>query len=102
MSSSLSVRARIVLCLTTLVSAHIPRFPDFQADIAAIEGIETVAMTTNGIKLPRMLPRLREAGLNLLNISLDTLVPAKFEFITRRLGMLQWGMWADVGRGRCG
>jgi cyclic pyranopterin phosphate synthase len=43
-------------------------------------------MTTNGIVLGKKLPALREAGLTHLNISLDTLVPAKFSFMTRRLG----------------
>ena len=51
-----------------------------------LEGLETLAMTTNGILLARKLPALKEAGLDLLNVSLDTLVPAKFEFITRRKG----------------
>ncbi|XP_019631081.1 PREDICTED: molybdenum cofactor biosynthesis protein 1-like isoform X1 [Branchiostoma belcheri] len=49
-------------------------------------GLETIAMTTNALTLKRKLPQLHKAGLNLLNISLDTLVPAKFEFITRRKG----------------
>ncbi|XP_066280255.1 molybdenum cofactor biosynthesis protein 1-like [Branchiostoma lanceolatum] len=49
-------------------------------------GLETIAMTTNALTLKRKLPQLHEAGLNLLNISLDTLVPAKFQFITRRKG----------------
>ena len=53
-----------------------------------MEGLETLAMTTNGITLARKLPQLKKAGLNLLNISLDTLVPQKFEFITRRKGMI--------------
>ena len=34
----------------------------------------------------RKLPRLKEAGLDAINISLDTLVAPKFEFITRRKG----------------
>lgn len=55
-------------------------------ELGRIEGLDTLAMTTNGITLSRKLPRLRDAGLNLLNISLDTLVPQKFEFITRRKG----------------
>ena len=49
-------------------------------------GLQTIAMTTNGVTLARKLPALKEAGLNILNISLDTLIPAKFEFITRRKG----------------
>ena len=46
--------------------------------------LQDIAMTTNGVTLSRVLPDLQKAGLNLLNISLDTLVPEKFEFITRR------------------
>ena len=49
-------------------------------------GLKTIAMTTNGIALKRVLPKLQDAGLDQLNISLDTLVPAKFEFVTRRKG----------------
>ena len=49
-------------------------------------GLDTVAMTTNGITLEKNLAALHDAGLDLLNISLDTLVAAKFEFITRRRG----------------
>lgn len=51
-----------------------------------MEGLKTIAVTTNGMNLARLLPKLKEAGLDLLNISLDTLVPAKFEFIVRRKG----------------
>ena len=43
-----------------------------------------IGMTTNGTLLKRKLPQLKEAGLTHLNISLDSLVPAKNEFITRR------------------
>lgn len=49
-------------------------------------GLEAIAMSTNGITLAKKLPALKEAGLDLINISLDTLIPAKFEFITRRKG----------------
>ena len=41
-------------------------------------------MTTNGLTLARRLPELQAAGLDALNISLDTLVPDKFQFISRR------------------
>ncbi|CAG8588669.1 3323_t:CDS:2 [Ambispora leptoticha] len=50
-------------------------------------GLETIAITSNGIALKRKLPQLVENGLNLLNISLDTLDPFKFELITRRKGL---------------
>ncbi|XP_032218351.1 molybdenum cofactor biosynthesis protein 1 isoform X2 [Nematostella vectensis] len=55
-------------------------------ELGSIEGLQDLGMTTNGITLARKLPHLQRAGLNLLNISLDTLVPQKFEFITRRKG----------------
>ncbi|KAI9145811.1 hypothetical protein BKA69DRAFT_1108612 [Paraphysoderma sedebokerense] len=49
-------------------------------------GLRTIALTTNGISLLRKLPSLYSAGLNSINISLDTLIPAKYELITRRSG----------------
>lgn len=49
-------------------------------------GLQSIAITTNGIVLARKLEPLRKAGLDQINISLDTLVPAKFEFVTRRKG----------------
>ncbi|CAB4432076.1 unnamed protein product [Rhizophagus irregularis] len=51
------------------------------------QGLQTIAMTSNGIALKRKLPKLVENGLNLLNISLDTLNPYKFELISRRKGL---------------
>ncbi|KAL1831797.1 GTP 3',8-cyclase, mitochondrial isoform X1 [Daucus carota subsp. sativus] len=54
--------------------------------LSNLEGLKTLAMTTNGITLSKKLPKLKEYGLNLVNISLDTLIPAKFEFMTRRRG----------------
>lgn len=50
------------------------------------QGLQNIGITTNGITLARKLPDLKKAGLDQLNISLDTLVPAKFEFIARRKG----------------
>lgn len=51
--------------------------------IAAVDGIEEIALTTNGVFLPQMAKPLKEAGLNRVNISLDTLDPEKFSKITR-------------------
>ena len=46
-------------------------------------GIENVSMTTNGVLLPEMAADLKAAGLSRVNISLDTLDPEQFTFITR-------------------
>ena len=49
-----------------------------------MQGLEQVAMTSNGMILHRMLPQLTQAGLTHLNLSLDTLRPDRFEQMTRR------------------
>ncbi|KAJ1935486.1 GTP 3',8-cyclase, mitochondrial, partial [Linderina pennispora] len=49
-------------------------------------GLKKIAITTNGIALRRKLPLLRKAGLDGLNISIDTRDPRKFELFTRRKG----------------
>lgn len=43
-----------------------------------------LTLTTNGTRLDEFLPVLKEAGITSVNISLDTLLPEKFQFITRR------------------
>lgn len=51
--------------------------------IRAIGGIETISMTTNGLLLKGRVAAARAAGLDSLNISLDTLDPQRYERITR-------------------
>lgn len=51
--------------------------------IHAIPGIEDISLTTNGLLLERMAGELRAAGLDRINVSLDTLQPEKFARITR-------------------
>ena len=48
-----------------------------------LEGIKDISLTTNGQLLKGMAKDLKEAGLNRVNISLDTLDPEKFAEITR-------------------
>lgn len=55
---------------------------------AAVEGIEEVCLTTNGVLLPQLAVPLKEAGVKRLNISLDTLNPEKYTYITR-IGTLE-------------
>lgn len=52
-----------------------------------IQGIEAVTMTTNGILLEKGLPELTEAGLDAVNISLDTMDREKYEEITGTDGL---------------
>lgn len=61
--------------------------------LAATPGIHKVAMTTNGLLLDRLARPLADAGLQRVNISIDTLDPAKFKKLTR------WGQVEDVWTG---
>jgi cyclic pyranopterin phosphate synthase len=51
--------------------------------ISKIDGINDLSMTTNGILLEAYASKLKEAGLQRVNISLDTLNPEKYKEITR-------------------
>lgn len=57
--------------------------------LGKLPGLKTLAVTTNGLLIPKKLKRLHAAGVNLLNISLDTLDRDRFESITRRKGFDQ-------------
>jgi len=61
--------------------------------IANTPGVNTLTMTTNGVRLARMARPLAQAGLQRVNISLDTMNPEKFQTLTR------WGSFEDVWSG---
>lgn len=60
---------------------------EFTAKLKEIDHLEQVGITTNGLVLTRLLVPMQRAGLDAINISLDTLVSSKYETITRRRGM---------------
>jgi cyclic pyranopterin phosphate synthase len=72
------------------VRAHIV---DLVRGIAHIPGVDSLTMTTNGVLLSRLARPLAEAGLQRVNVSLDTLDPVKFRRLTR------WGKLEDVWEG---
>lgn len=53
-----------------------------------IPGIRDISLTTNGVLLPKMADDLKAAGLKRVNISLDTLDPGQFTYVTR-VGQVQ-------------
>ncbi|MPM22490.1 GTP 3',8-cyclase [bioreactor metagenome] len=57
---------------------------EFIARAKKLPGIERVTLTTNGVLLARELPALLEAGIDGINISLDTLSAQRYASITRR------------------
>ena len=52
-------------------------------NVADVQGIEEVCITTNGIGLAKLAEPLREAGVKRVNISLDTLNEEKYNYLTR-------------------
>jgi GTP 3',8-cyclase len=54
------------------------------AKVAAISGLKDLCLTTNGALLAEKIDSLKAAGLKRVNISLDTLDPAKFRRMTKR------------------
>lgn len=53
------------------------------AQLAALPGLKDLSMTSNGSRLAKLAPALKAAGLNRLNISLDTLKSELFATLTR-------------------
>lgn len=72
------------------VRAHIV---DLVRGIAGTPGVKSLSMTTNGILLSRLARPLKEAGLQRVNVSMDTLDASKFRRLTR------WGRLEDVWEG---
>lgn len=55
---------------------------DIVQSISEIEGIESIGITTNGYRLDSLVEPLKKAGLNALNVSLDSLCSENFQKIT--------------------
>jgi cyclic pyranopterin phosphate synthase len=72
------------------VRAHIV---ELVGQIAGVPGVRSLSMTTNGVLLPRLALPLARAGLQRVNISIDTLDAGKFKRLTR------WGSLDDVWQG---
>src|SRR6476619_8600284 len=71
------------------------------AGIAAMTPRPQIAMTTNGIGLDRLAGPLAEAGLDRVNVSLDTVDPSDFLSLTRRdrFGDVERGLKAAASAG---
>jgi cyclic pyranopterin phosphate synthase len=61
-----------------------PGVVDIVGRLAALEPRPRLSLTTNGIGLPAVAADLRAAGLDRVNVSLDTLDRARFHALTRR------------------
>ncbi len=70
-----------------------PKIVDIVKGITAIPTIRSISMTTNGVLLSRLAVPLAQAGLQRVNVSLDTMDPLKFKRMTRR------DKWTEVWNG---
>jgi cyclic pyranopterin phosphate synthase len=61
--------------------------PDLVGQLSEVDGIEDLALTTNGLLLSEYAEPLRDAGMKRLNISLDGLSEKTFQRISRRTGL---------------
>jgi cyclic pyranopterin phosphate synthase len=67
------------------VRAHLPRLIAKLAALRSSQGIKPdIALTTNGATLRNIATELRDAGLDRINVSLDSLIPERFFAMTRR------------------
>ncbi|MBW8876133.1 MAG: GTP 3',8-cyclase MoaA [Acidobacteria bacterium] len=68
--------------------------PEIVRRVKALPGIENLALSTNGIGLARLAPELKAAGLDRVNVSMDSLDPERFREITRRGNLAE--VWEGV------
>jgi cyclic pyranopterin phosphate synthase len=66
---------------------------DIVARLTALPGLRDVALTTNGVLLPKLAQPLRRAGLRRLNVHLDSLDPERVARVMR------WGTLAEIWAG---
>ena len=71
---------------------------DFIARLKVLPGVEQVTLTTNGLLLGEELDALRKAGLDAVNVSLDTLDDEKYSRITGYPGAAAGELRALLGR----
>ena len=79
-----------------------PDLVEIVRDIAAVPGIEEIALTTNGQLLDRLAAPLREAGVVRLNLSLDTLRPERLQRLSGRIASLPRVLAGLAAAGRAG
>jgi cyclic pyranopterin phosphate synthase len=91
-----SIFARLGVDKIRLTGGEPTVYPDLVPVVRGIReaGISRISMTTNGLRLTELAQPLKEAGLERVNVSVDTLDPDRFHRITRR-GRLD-KVWAGI------
>ncbi len=61
-----------------------PNIAALIAQLRQVDGVQDIALSTNGVRLPELAVSMREAGLDRINMSADSLQPARIQAIARR------------------
>lgn len=72
--------------------------PDLARRLAALPGIEDLSLSTNGTQLAKYAAELKRSGISRLNVSLDSLDPARVEAISKRDVLAQVLSGLEVSR----
>src|SRR3546814_11821032 len=78
------------------------RRPELVARLAAVDGVDHLAVTTNAALLAKQARALREAGLRRITISLHALDPALFHQLSGGPGALSDGLAGSAAAGHSG
>jgi GTP 3',8-cyclase len=78
-----------------------PYLVDLIREMKRLDGVDEISMTTNALILNRIAADLKDAGLDRINVSIDTLDPVKFKMMTRggRLDLVWDGIKAADAAG---
>ncbi|MQA92035.1 MAG: GTP 3',8-cyclase MoaA [Gemmatimonas sp.] len=68
--------------------------------LRSIDGIDDIALSTNAVLLDGVAEELREAGVDRLNVSLDSLIPERIDSIARRPGSAE-KIFAGLDAAQC-
>jgi cyclic pyranopterin phosphate synthase len=74
---------------------------EIAARVKALPGVDDLALSTNGTELSRLAAPLKAAGVDRVNVSVDSLDPERFRAVTRRgeLGAVWEGVEAAIAAG---
>lgn len=74
-------------CLTGGEPLVRARIDDLAPRYCSTPGLYDLSVSTNGTRLKQFAAKLRDSGVQRLNVSLDTLSPGRFQALTRRDGL---------------
>ena len=61
-----------------------PQLDEMVSQIKKLPGVSSVSLTTNAVLLAQRTKRLKEAGIDSINVSLDTIDASEYEYITKK------------------